>query len=215
MTEQAGTLDEGRREQIYPVLTPEALERLRRFGAARDFAAGEAVVGVGEAGHGLILVASGEIRVSRHDGLGHREDVATYRAGGFLGELASLTGRPALIDAVAETAVEAVIIAPERLRALLVAEAEIGETIMRALILRRVRLLATPGVGPIIVGRADDGDVLRLEGFLGRNGQPHQTLDPASDPEARTLIERFHIEAVEGAQVVAALHAYLGAADGR
>jgi len=36
--------------------------------------------------------------------------------------------------------------------------------------------------------------VLRLQGFLARNGQPHRTLDPESDPEARALIERFHID---------------------
>ena len=69
---------------------------------------------------------------------------------------------------------EALIIAPERLRALLVAEAELGERIMRALILRRVGLIETGAGGPVIVGRADNGDVLRLQGFLSRNGHPHQ-----------------------------------------
>ena len=62
--------------------------------------------------------------------------------------------------------VEALIISPERLRALLVAEAELGERIMRALILRRVGLLETGAGGPVIIGRAENGDVLRLEGFL-------------------------------------------------
>ena len=47
--------------------------------------------------------------------------------------------------------------------------------------------------GPVIVGSADHGDVLRLEGFLTRNGHPHQRLDPKTDPCAQTLIERFHI----------------------
>ena len=36
---------------------------------------------------------------------------------------------------------------------------------MRALILRRVGLLETGAGGPVIVGRADNGDVLRLAGF--------------------------------------------------
>ena len=48
---------------------------------------------------------------------------------------------------------------------------------MRALILRRVGLLETGAGGPVIVGRADNGDVLRLEGFLRRNGHPHQLLE--------------------------------------
>jgi thioredoxin reductase (NADPH) len=68
-------------------------------------------------------------------------------------------------------AVEALIIPPDQLRALLIAEAELGERIMRALILRRVGLLETGAGGPVIVGRAQNGDVLRLEGFLRRNGR--------------------------------------------
>jgi thioredoxin reductase (NADPH) len=111
-----------------------------------------------------------------------------------MGELAQLAGRPALADAIAKKPVQALIIAPERLRALLIAEAELGERIMRALILRRVGLLETGAGGPIIVGRADNADVLRLQGFLRRNGHPVQLLNPETDDEAKALIERFHID---------------------
>jgi thioredoxin reductase (NADPH) len=48
--------------------------------------------------------------------------------------------------------------------------------------------------GPIILGRAENGDVLRLEGFLRRNGQPHQLLNPETDAPAKVLIERFHVD---------------------
>src|SRR3979409_1891818 len=112
-----------------------------------------------------------------------------------MGERAELAGRPALVDAHATEPVEALIIPPERLRALLIAEAELGERIMRALILRRVGLLQTGTGGPVIVGRADNGDVLRLAGFLRRNGHPHQQLDPETDPEAQALIDPFQVDA--------------------
>jgi thioredoxin reductase (NADPH) len=118
----------------------------------------------------------------------------THLPGAFMGELAQLSGRPALVDARAIRPVEVLVIPPERLRALLVAEAELGERIMRALILRRVGLLETGAGGPVIVGRAENGDVLRLAGFLRRNGHPHQQLDPDKDAEARALIERFHVD---------------------
>jgi thioredoxin reductase (NADPH) len=46
----------------------------------------------------------------------------------------------------------------------------------------------------VILGRADNGDVLRLQGFLRRNGHPHQQLDPEIDAEAKALIERFQVD---------------------
>jgi thioredoxin reductase (NADPH) len=46
----------------------------------------------------------------------------------------------------------------------------------------------------VIVGRPGNGDVLRLQGFLRRNGHPHHSLDPETDAEAKALIERFHVD---------------------
>ena len=99
-----------------------------------------------------------------------------------------------MVDAHAKDKVEALVIAPQKLRSLLIAEAELGERIMRALILRRVGLIETGGGGPIIVGPAENSDVLRLENFLSRNGHPHLRLDPKGDIEAKALIERFNVE---------------------
>jgi thioredoxin reductase (NADPH) len=112
-----------------------------------------------------------------------------------MGELAQLSGRPALVDARATTPVEVLVIPSPRLRDVLVAEAEIGERIMRALILRRVGLLESGVSGPLILGRADDPAVLRLVGFLTRNGHPHQRLDPDRDASAEVLLERFDLDA--------------------
>jgi thioredoxin reductase (NADPH) len=114
--------------------------------------------------------------------------------GSFLGELAQLSGRPSFVDARAKEPVEALIIPSERLPALFIGEAELGERIMRALILRRMALLEEGSGGPIILGRAENRDVLRLADFLRRNGHPHQRLDPDADPEAKALVERFHID---------------------
>jgi thioredoxin reductase (NADPH) len=197
MAQSPSSILDFRRDQRFPTLKPEELDRLRRFGQPRAFATGEALVEVGQTGQGLTLIVSGEVAITQRDELGHVRPVVTHGPGSFMGELGQLTGRPALTAAHAQSRVEAVAIPPDRLRALLVAEAELGERIMRALILRRVALLELPGAGPIIVGHPASGDVLRLENFLGRNAYPQQTLDPATDPEAKALVERFHIE--EGA----------------
>jgi thioredoxin reductase (NADPH) len=183
-----------RRDQMFPVLEPFEIERVRRFGKVRSYDDGATLAKVGEVGPGLTIILAGQVEIVRRDELGHRTPIVTYGPGSFMGELAQLAGRPALIDAHARGPVEALIISPDRLRALLIAEAELGERIMRALILRRMGLLETGAGGPVIVGRPGNGDVLRLEGFLRRNGHPRQTLDPDTDAEAKALIERFHID---------------------
>jgi thioredoxin reductase (NADPH) len=182
-----------RRDQMFPVLDPEDIERVSRFGRVRTYHSGEAIVTVGHMGPGIIIVLSGKIDVTQHDQSGRRTLIVTIGRGEFMGELAQLAGRPALVDAYAQEPVEALIIPRDRLRALLIAEADLGERMMRAMILRRVGLLETGAGGPVIVGRAEDGNVLRLEGFLRRNGHPHIRLDPENDQEAKALIERFNI----------------------
>jgi len=179
---------------MFPVLRPSEVERLRRFGKVRSYARGEALAKAGEAGHGLAIILAGIVEITRRDGSASDVSIITHRPGAFMGELAQLSGRPALVDAYAQEPVEALIIPPDRLRALLIVEAELGERIMRALILRRVGLIETGGGGPIIVGQPEDGDVLRLASFLSRNGHPHQNLDSRTDPEARALVERFHVD---------------------
>jgi thioredoxin reductase (NADPH) len=185
---------ETRRHQMFPSLEPAEIERVRRFGEVRSFGAGEALAKVGKVGPGLVIILAGKVDITQHDESGRRELIVTHGPGEFMGELAQLAGRPALVDAYAQGPVEALIIPPDRLRALLIAEAELGERIMRAMILRRVGLLETGGGGPVIVGRDENGDVLRLQSFLRRNGHPYQRLNPETDSEAKALIERFQVD---------------------
>ncbi len=111
--------------------------------------------------------------------------------GQFLAEVGSLSGDPSLIDAHAEGEVEALVIQPEGLRRLLIAEAELGERIMRAMILRRVSLIESGTGGIVLIGAPNSVDMARIENFLTRNALPHHTLDPATDPEAREVIARY------------------------
>ena len=187
--EFAGT----RGEQMFPELGASEIERLQRFGVRRTFAAGEALTRVGEAGPGMMVVLAGDVLVTHRDGVGEAHTVRTHSAGSFLGELAQLSGRPALVDSQATSPVEALVLTPEALRAVLVAEADLGEKIMRALILRRVGLIRMGAGGPIIVGPALHPDVLRLEGFLARNGHPRVVVDSDSDPEAKVLLDKFDV----------------------
>ena len=191
---QSQSIREQRHDQIYPTLDPQEIERVRRFGDRRSFAAGESLWTIGQVAPGLVVVLTGKVVVTERDQFDNHKLIVVHGPGNFLGELAQLSGRPALVDATAQERVEALIIPSERLRALMIAEAELGERIMRALILRRMAILEAAVGGPIILGRAENGDVLRLQGFLRRNGHPHQLINPETYTPAKVLLERFHVD---------------------
>ena len=185
---------ERRRDQAFPTLTASGNRPAAALRHALPLRRGRSSHPTpGKSGPGIFVILKGEVEVTHRDALGVDQPVVEHKAGSFLGELAQLSNHPALVNDRAKTPVEALLIPPEKLRAVLIAEAELGERIMRALILRRVGLLEQGAGGPIIIGRGDDRDVLRLENFLDRNGHPHTLLCPNADEGARGLIERFHV----------------------
>ena len=123
---------------LNPTLAPADIDRLRRFGETRSYGLGERVIRAGNVAPGLIVILSGKVEVSQGRGLGRREIIVTHEPRQFAGELAQLSARPSLVDAEAVEPVEALVIRSDRLRDLMVQEADLGERIMRALILRRV-----------------------------------------------------------------------------
>lgn len=186
-----------RHAQMFPRLQAAEIERLRRFGQVVQANAGAPLATSGAPSPGVLVILAGRVAISRRDAHNESQPIVEHAAGQFVGEIAQLSGRPSLVDVDAISDVEALLIAPDRLRAVLVAEAELGERIMRALILRRVSLIETGAGGPIIVGRAGDGDVIRLSGFLARNGHPYQNLDPDQMDCAKVLIQRFEVDESE------------------
>ncbi|HET8875856.1 MAG TPA: FAD-dependent oxidoreductase [Casimicrobiaceae bacterium] len=176
--------------QMFPALTDAEIARMRRFGALRRFPAGARLYTAGETIPGMLIVLKGTVTISQRDGLGHVAPIVRQGPGQFLAELAQLSGGAAVVDAVADEEVEALLISTERLRALIVADAELGERITRALILRRVGLIEQEA-GPALIGTPQLPDLLRLENFLRRNGQPHHAIDPSQEPAAAALFAQY------------------------
>ena len=178
-------------EQTFPALTEPEIARMRRFGEIRTFKDGECLFETGKPGPGMYVVLAGHVIITQRDGLGHVAPVIEQAPGQFLAEIGQLSGRVALVDGHAKGDVETLLIPPDKLRALLVAEADLGERIMRALILRRVNLIQDGVGGPVLIGSANSAAVAGLQSFLTRNGFPHHLLDPERDRDAAELIERY------------------------
>lgn len=181
---------EPRREQMFPKLAPAEITRLRRFGSVHTWEPGELLFEPARPGTGMFVLLRGRILITRKNGLGIEIPIIESGPGNFTGEVGQLSGRPALAYARALEVVEALVIDPPSLRAVVVAEAELGERIMRALILRRVGLIEIGGGGPVLIGPPDGAGMVRLQGFLSRNSHPHSVLDPALDSVAEDVMKR-------------------------
>ena len=185
---------EARRAQMFPTVDPHDITRLKRFGESHHYPEGAALMKAGEVAAGLYFVLSGTVSVTQGGDYSRRQEVVRHGPGSFGGELAQLSDRPSLVDAVAvEPMSRRSSCRRARLRDVLVQEAELGERLMRALILRRVGLLQAGQTGPIIIGAVGSADMLRLENFL--TPQRPSASDPGfrtPTPCAQTLLERFH-----------------------
>jgi thioredoxin reductase (NADPH) len=189
-----------REHQAFPVFNATQIETAKRFasGPARHFAAGETVYAIGEHGTQAWLVLEGTIEVIRRDGLSEEVPVTTHGAGQFTGEISQLAGHPSMAAGRAgPQGCRALPFDAAHLRALMVGSAELGEIVMRALILRRVGLIEASGAGTILIGTPGSPDIVRLQGFLTRSGYPNLVLDAATDTGGQAMVEQLGVHANE------------------
>jgi thioredoxin reductase (NADPH) len=185
-----------RREQMFPVLDAAQVETAKRFasGPEQVFAPGDAVFDVSKPNAPAWLVLKGAIDVVRRDGLAREVAITTHHAGQFSGEVNQLAGRGYL--ATGRAGPEGCTALPfdgPHVRALMIGSADVGEIMMRAFILRRVGLIEEGGAGSVLVGNPGTPDLVRLEGFLRRNGYPYAVLDASAEEGGRALVERLGI----------------------
>jgi thioredoxin reductase (NADPH) len=188
---------ESRHEHMFPKFAREEIDRMRRFGEVRHYAANELLFRTGEIAPGMFVIIAGRVSIEARDRLSRAEKIVEMGAGEFIAEVAQLSGGPALVDARAIDPVESLLVLPARLRALLISEIQLGERIMRALILRRVFLIETGAGGPCLIGPNDHPGMVRLQEFLARNAYPHQVVDPTKDPDALVLLKHYPCKSEE------------------
>jgi thioredoxin reductase (NADPH) len=187
-------LSNSRVEQVFPTLTPAQIRRIATHGRMRVLHPGEVLVEQGDSAVPFFVVISGELEVLRPSGAD--ETLVTVHAPGqFTGEVSTLSGRRALFRLHAATAGEVIELDRQHLLALVQTDAELGEIVMRAFILRRVELVAV-GLGDVVlVGSTHSAGTLRIKEFLMRNGHPYSYIDLERDPEVQNLLDGFHIAA--------------------
>src|SRR5258708_31176198 len=181
-----------RADQVFPTLTPAQIRRIAAHGRMRAIQPGEVLVEQGDSAVPFFVVASGELEVVRPSGTD--ETLITVHAPGqFTGEVSTLSGRRALFRLRAATSGEVIELDHQHMLALVQTDAELGEILMRAVIRRRVELVAA-GLGDVVlVGSTHSAGTLRIKEFLMRNGHPYAYMDLERDPEVQNLLDGFHV----------------------
>lgn len=177
----------------FPKLTDEQLALLEPLGQRRVLHRGDFVVKAGQREFPLTITLTGEIEAfETRDG--EEQILAVSRPRDFLGEVSMLQGTSALASArVKSEQAEVLQIPAARLRRALAEMPKIGEPIVSALIMRRMRLKRDKEfAGLRILAQADSRDGRLLDDFLEKNHIPHRVVDVKSEQGA-ALARRLHL----------------------
>ncbi len=178
-----------REQQIFPVLPDEQIERMVDYGSVESFETGELLFERGQRGVDFFLILDGEIEIFDLDDQGKPTVITTHARHQFTGELDLFNNRKILVGGRTGTASRLLRLTRAQFNRMYSTEQDIGETIMRAFILRRSAFLQHDEAGVTVIGETNDRDLIRVRRFLSRNGYPSRHLPSSSDDTKRFATE--------------------------
>ena len=135
------TLFETRREQMFPKLTAEQIERLKPHGRIIRTTAGQVLSEAGQGHRDMQVVLSGSLEITR-PGMQGETPITVETPGDFTGEMSTLRGLGGFTRVRVAEAGEILSISESQLRTIVQTDSEIMEIFMRAFILRRMGLIS-------------------------------------------------------------------------
>src|SRR4051812_22803660 len=177
----------------FPKLTDEQLALLEPLGTRRRLRRGDLVYKAGQREFPLTVTLEGELEAfETRDGV--EQTLATSHPRGFLGDVSMLQGTSALASArVKSEEAEVLQVPAAKLRRALAEMPKIGEPIVNALIMRRLRLKRDKEfAGLRILSETESRDGRQLDDFLEKNHIPHRLVDVKSEQGA-ALASRLHL----------------------
>ena len=189
-------LTSSRIEKIFPKLTPAQIRRVAAQGRTRSVRPGQVLIEQGDRAVPFFVVITGEVEIVRPFGASETL-ITVHGPGEFTGEVNMLSGRRSLVRARATKPGKVIELDHEQMLNLVQTDAELGDILMRAFILRRVELIAA-GVGDIVlIGSTHSASTLRIKEFLMRNGHPYSYIDLERDLDVQSLLDDFQISTSE------------------
>ena len=185
-----------RDEAMFPTLEAGQIARLSAFGEHRHVGAGDILSDQGDSEPGIFIVLDGTLEIVGVSS-GEPSALRAVGRGQFTGEVSHLSGRHSLVRIRASQTSTLLEITRSNLRRVIATEAELGEILLRAFLLRRAYLIAHAVGDAVLIGSGHSSDTLRLRNFLTRNGYPHTYIDVERDPDIQTVLDQFGIRVTD------------------
>ena len=181
-------------EVAFPTLTTNEVAALTARGHAREVRAGEYLFRAGERNFCFYLIVEGAVDIIE-DSQAEPRTVATHLPNQFTGDVDMLTGRVAVVNARVARDGRVIELNADELRRAVDELPDVGETIIKAFLMRR-ELLLSAGLSVVkIIGSRFSPDAHRLRDFALRNAIPFRWIDLEADDQADALLRQFNIPA--------------------
>jgi thioredoxin reductase (NADPH) len=204
MTEPLVPSNPNPRTDLFPVLTPAQIDRIRPLGHVRQVKPGDILFEPNDTAVPFFVLLSGKLEIVQ-PGLDGERHIVTHNANQFTGEMTMISGQRCLVRGRVTEEGEFLQVEPEGLRDLVAKDAELSEILMRAFILRRLELIRSGLGNVVLLGSRYSARTLELREFLTRNGYPYSYIDLDADRQSQYLLDRFQVQASEIPVVVCLL----------
>jgi thioredoxin reductase (NADPH) len=164
-----------RTAQTFPVLTEEQIGRAKLLGQEEALPKGTILFERGQRSVDFFIVLQGNIEIYEHR-QNELNVVTVHGEQQFTGELDLFNSRQILVGGRMGEDGSVLRFDRQQFRKLIAAEPDIGETVMRAFILRRMGLISHQQAAVTLIATKESADKLRIERFLRRNGYPLEVL---------------------------------------
>jgi len=184
----------------FPTLDDLQVATLAKFGTRRVLRDGELLIKAGDREYKFFVVERGAVEIVEHSS-GDTKRVALHARHAFGGDVSLVTGRPALISAIARGDTEIFEISPADIRRIMGERPALGDLLLRAFIARRELLVASDFQGLRVLG-APSRDTFRIRDFLAKNQVPFTWIDTTHDPQVGALLKGFGLTEADTPVVV-------------
>jgi thioredoxin reductase (NADPH) len=182
-----------RTAQTFPVLTEEQIQRAKLLGQEDPLPKGTILFERGQRSVDFFIILKGNIEIYEHrrDGL---NVFTVHQERQFTGEIDLFNSRQILVGGRMGEDGSVLRFNRQQFRKLIAAEPDIGETVMRAFILRRMGLISHQQASITLIATKDSADKLRIERFLRRNGYPLEVIDYSTDSQETAFLNDIDLK---------------------